>query len=113
MSKIQPVVTRQEKKTSSGRKERATYSPRVAIGAACISNDDSTKGRGFNESTKTKTKQNKTKYYSREGNIRIFPRCTVMPSRGKENWYSREGNIPNFPRCTVMPSSGKENWVST
>ena len=27
---------------------------------ACISKDDGTKGRGFNESIKTKTKQNKT-----------------------------------------------------
>ena len=27
---------------------------------ACISKDDQTKGRGFNESIKTKTKQNKT-----------------------------------------------------
>ena len=79
----------QGRKTPTGRKERTTYSPykeKKAMGqkllgksdiskykqkekkerntcgyrGVCISKDDWTKGRGFNESMKTKTKQNKT-----------------------------------------------------
>ena len=74
----------QGRKAPFGRKERTTYSPykeqvemvqkkysekatskkktKNACGyrGACISKDDSTKGRGFNESIKTKTKQDKT-----------------------------------------------------
>ena len=39
---------------------------RVAIGAPCISKADRTKGRGFDESIKMKTKQNKTNVTAEE-----------------------------------------------
>ena len=48
--------------SNKGENERNTCGYR----GACISKDDRTKGRGFNESMKTKTKQNKTNVKSEE-----------------------------------------------
>ena len=66
----------QGSKTPSGRKERTIYTPYKEKTTAVQkvysekrSKDDWTKARGFNESMKTKTKQNKTKVLTPEEDV--------------------------------------------
>ena len=135
----------QGRKTPFGRKERTTYSTlhtkrkrkwykkysekrhlqkkkRNTCGyrGACISKDDRTKGRGFNDSIKTKTKQKKTNVTPEKdvmtsakqtpGGPKFAPLVASQQGRANQNEPACFGLSSSWPFCHVrayhcMPSS--------